>query len=71
MNIFGGITRCDEIAQGLVNYVKANDIKVPLVVRMIGTNEEEGQKILEENGIQSLDSMEECASKIVELTKDL
>ncbi|MBW3003188.1 ADP-forming succinate--CoA ligase subunit beta [Candidatus Woesearchaeota archaeon] len=71
INIFGGITRCDEIAQGLVNYIKNNNIEIPMVVRMIGTNEEGGERILNENGIKSLDSMEECAKNIVEMTKDL
>ncbi|MBW3021687.1 ADP-forming succinate--CoA ligase subunit beta, partial [Candidatus Woesearchaeota archaeon] len=71
INIFGGITRCDEIAQGLVNYIKNNNIEIPMVVRMIGTNEEGGERILNQNGIKSLDSMEECAKNIVEMTKDL
>ncbi len=69
INIFGGITRCDNIANGLVNYLKKKEIKIPLVVRMIGTNEQEAKKILQENNIPSLDSMEECAKKIVELVK--
>ncbi|MFH1638616.1 MAG: ADP-forming succinate--CoA ligase subunit beta [Candidatus Woesearchaeota archaeon] len=68
INIFGGITRCDEIALGLVNFISSRNVQLPLVVRLIGTNEEEGKKILNENGISSLDSMEECAKKIVELT---
>ncbi len=68
INIFGGITRCDEIAKGLVNYAKEKGVKVPMVVRLIGTNEEEGKKILNDAGISSLDSMEGCAKKIVELT---
>lgn len=67
INIFGGITRCDEIAQGLVNYVEKIHIAVPVVVRMIGTNEKEGKRILNQAGIKSLESMEECAKKIVEL----
>ena len=69
VNIFGGITRCDFIAQGIVDYVGKQSISIPLVVRLIGTNEEEGQKILEDAGISSLASMEECAKKIVELVK--
>ena len=69
INIFGGITRCDNIANGLVNYLDKNKIKIPIVVRMIGTNEEDGNKILNENGIYTLSSMEEAAEKIVELVK--
>lgn len=69
INIFGGITRCDEIAQGISNYKSRNRIEIPLVVRMIGTNEEMGRKILEENKIHSIDTMEEGARKVVELAK--
>ncbi len=69
INIFGGITRCDFIAQGIVDFVGRKSIGVPLVVRMIGTNEREGQKILESRGISSLSSMEDCAKKIVELVE--
>jgi succinyl-CoA synthetase beta subunit len=63
INIFGGITRCDDIARGLVEARKK--IKTPLIVRMIGTNEEEAKRILSENGIKSYDSMEECARMAV------
>lgn len=63
INIFGGITRCDEIAEGLSEM----NIKIPLVVRMIGTNEERGREILEKNGIKVYDSMEEGAKRVVEI----
>jgi succinyl-CoA synthetase beta subunit len=66
INIFGGITRCDEIAQGIVNHVKNNQIKVPIVIRMIGTNEDKAKEILEQNNISFIDSMEEGVKKIVE-----
>lgn len=69
VNIFGGITRCDYIAKGLVDYIKKNSLAVPMVVRLIGTNEKEGQSILKNSGIESLSSMEECAKKIVELAR--
>ena len=69
INIFGGITRCDFIAQGLVDYTKKYLIDIPMAVRLIGTNEKEGQKILQKNNIATLPSMEECAKKIVELVK--
>lgn len=69
INIFGGITRCDEIATGLVNYMKRNKLKMPLVVRMTGTNDKEGKKILQQNKIDSFDSMDECARKICSLVK--
>lgn len=69
VNIFGGITKCDIIAEGIVDYLKRHSIDIPLVVRLIGTNEAEGKKILSDNNIHCLDSMEECAMKIVELVK--
>jgi succinyl-CoA synthetase beta subunit len=67
INIFGGITRCNDIAKGIVNYIKKNRINIPMVIRMIGTNEDEGRAILNKNNIHALDSMEECAKKIVRL----
>ena len=69
INIFAGITRCDEIAEGLVAYKKKNKIKIPVVVRMIGTNEKKGRSLLEKNGIHAMDNMEKGAKKIVSLVK--
>ncbi len=69
LNIFGGITRCDEIAQGIVNYKARKGIKIPIFVRMIGTNDKEGRRLLEENGIRALDSMEECARQAAACSK--
>ncbi|MBM3200545.1 ADP-forming succinate--CoA ligase subunit beta [Candidatus Woesearchaeota archaeon] len=67
INIFGGITRCDEIAQGLVDYKNQHKLTIPLVVRMIGTNEHQGRDTLKKNGIHPIASMEEGAKKIVSL----
>ena len=69
INIFGGITRCDEIAQGLIDYKKKHNITIPMVIRMIGTNEKEAKKILEKNNMHFINSMEEGAKKIVGLVK--
>lgn len=69
INIFGGITKCDEIAQGIVDFRHKNRMKYPIVVRMIGTREKEGKEILLKNAIHSLDSMESGAKKIVQLVK--
>lgn len=66
INIFGGITKCDEMAKGLVESRNKNKIDIPIIVRMIGTNEEEAKKILRENKIKIYDSMEEGAKKAVE-----
>ncbi len=71
VNIMGGITRCDEVAKGILSSRIDGDITVPLVIRMVGTNEEEGQEILREAGIPFLKTMEEAASKVVELVKEV
>lgn len=71
VNIMGGITRCDEVAKGIVAARKERGIDVPMVIRMVGTNEEEGQRILTEAGISFVRTMEEAASKIVELVKEV
>ncbi|PIN69552.1 ADP-forming succinate--CoA ligase subunit beta [Candidatus Woesearchaeota archaeon CG11_big_fil_rev_8_21_14_0_20_43_8] len=67
INIFGGITRCDEIARGIVGYRDSHSMKIPIVVRMIGTNEDIGKIYLDTNGLHSLDSMEECAKTMVDM----
>ena len=69
MNVFGGITRGDEVAKGLVMARDHLKMKLPLVVRLSGTNEEEGRAILKQNGIEPGASAWEAAKKIVELTK--
>jgi succinyl-CoA synthetase beta subunit len=69
MNVFGGITRGDEVAKGLVMARDHLQMKLPLVVRLSGTNEEEGRAILKQNGIEPGVSAWEAARKIVELTK--
>ena len=67
VNIFGGITHCDEIAWGIVEFRKKFRRRLPIVVRMIGTREEEGRAILEKHGIHCIGSMEDGARKIVQL----
>lgn len=67
INIFGGITRCDEVASGLVEAVEELGWKRPLVVRLIGTNETEGNAILSAHGFTPVVSMEEGAEAIVRL----
>lgn len=71
VNIFGGIMHCDIIAQGVVEATKQVGLDMPLVVRLEGTNVEEGKKILDESGLNivSADSMGDGAQKIVELVK--
>jgi succinyl-CoA synthetase beta subunit len=67
VNIFGGIMKCDTIAEGVITACKAVNLSVPLVVRMKGTNEELGKKMLAESGLPIIaaDTMAEAATKIV------
>ena len=69
INVFGGITRGDEVARGVVTARDNLTMKLPLVVRMSGTREEEGREILKRNGIEPGASAWEAAKKIVELTR--
>ena len=67
INIFGGIMRCDVLAQGIVEAAKETKIDIPLVVRLAGTNSEEGKKILDESGLKiiSANDLGDAAKKIV------
>jgi succinyl-CoA synthetase beta subunit len=67
INIMGGITRCDDVARAILDIQKKMGIRIPMVIRLVGTNEKEGQKILAAANIPSLNSMEEAAEKAVEL----
>lgn len=71
VNIFGGIMRCDIIAEGVVAAAKELSVRVPLVVRLQGTNVEKGREILKESklNIVAIDDLAEAAKKVVELTK--
>ena len=71
INIFGGIMRCDVLAQGVVDAAKEIDIEVPLIVRLAGTNFEEGKKILDNSGLKliSAENLDDAAKKIVEAIK--
>ena len=71
INIFGGIMRCDVLAQGVVDAAKETDIKTPLVVRLAGTNFKEGKEILNKSGLKilSAENLNDAAKKIVEAIK--
>ncbi len=69
INILGGITRCDEVANGILEAQKRVGLTKPMVIRLVGTNEEEGRRILTEAGIHVLNSMEEAAQKTVEISR--
>jgi succinyl-CoA synthetase beta subunit len=68
VNIFGGIVRCDRVATGVVEAASNIDIDVPLIVRLQGTNAEEGKQIIEESGltIQSAILLKEAADKVTQ-----
>jgi succinyl-CoA synthetase beta subunit len=69
INIFGGILRCDVLAQGVIAAVKELGVPVPIVIRMEGTNVDEGKRLLKESGMNfaTADSMDEAAQRVVQL----
>ena len=71
INVFGGILRCDVLANGVVAAARALDVKIPIVVRMEGTNVEAGQKILQDSGLNFTvaDGMKDAAEKVVALAR--
>jgi succinyl-CoA synthetase beta subunit len=68
-NIFGGITRCDEVARGILEALEEVKTEAPMVARLVGTNEEEGRQILAEANFPSASSLGEAAQKAVELAR--
>jgi succinyl-CoA synthetase beta subunit len=68
-NIFGGITRTDDVANGIVAATKANPLKVPIVIRLTGTNEEIAMRILQENGFSAMTDMDEAVQRAVALAR--
>jgi len=66
-NIFGGITRCDDVAAGLLKATEMMDVKVPIVVRLTGTNEELGREMLKGSKLIPVESMDEAVQKALEL----
>jgi succinyl-CoA synthetase beta subunit len=71
INIFGGIMRCDVVASGVVEAAKATGVQIPIVVRLEGTNVEQGQEILRNSGLNFIvaDGMKDAAEKVVAATK--
>ncbi len=72
VNIFGGIAKCDVIAEGVIAAVKDVGLAVPLVVRLEGTNVDLGKKIIRESGLNVIpaDDLDDAAAKIVKAVKD-
>ena len=69
-NIFGGITRCDLVAQGILDALEEVKTDVPMVVRLVGTNAEEGQQLLKDAEMDTADTLAEAAQKAVAAAKD-
>ena len=69
INVFGGITRADEVARGILQAIEDEKPKVPLVVRLVGTNEEEGQRLLAKAKMITVSTLEEAAQLSVDLAK--
>jgi succinyl-CoA synthetase beta subunit len=67
VNILGGITHCDEVARAVVEVMGAIDAKKQLVIRLVGTNEEEGKRVLRNKGLMVFESMEVAAERVVEI----
>jgi succinyl-CoA synthetase beta subunit len=65
-NIFGGITRCDVVARGLLDALATVEVRVPLVVRLVGTNQAEGRAMLAAAGVTAVNTMQEAARRVVE-----
>ena len=71
LNVLGGITRADDVAKGIINVLNESSKKINIVIRLTGTNEKEGQKLLKEAGIAYDISMEKAAEKAVEICNSL
>jgi succinyl-CoA synthetase beta subunit len=69
-NIFGGITRCDDVANGIVEATRNVELEVPMTIRLTGTNEEQAVEILEGAGFSAMTDMDEAVQKAVELAKN-
>jgi succinyl-CoA synthetase beta subunit len=68
-NIFGGITRCDDVAQGIVEATRRFPLRVPIVIRLTGTNEREAMAILTAAGFSALTDMDEAVQRAVAATQ--
>jgi len=68
-NIFGGITRCDDVATGIVKALKEMDVRVPIVIRLTGTNEERAREILKESDLNATTLMDEGVRQVLKMAK--
>jgi succinyl-CoA synthetase beta subunit len=68
VNVFGGITRCDEVAKGLIKAFGEIKPKIPIVVRLVGTNDQEGLHLLAGSGVVLAETLVEAAKKTIQLS---
>jgi succinyl-CoA synthetase beta subunit len=68
-NIFGGITRCDDIARGILIARRQADLRLPMVIRLIGTNQKEGAALLASEGLTALEDMSEAVRKVLVVSR--
>ncbi|MBK5133149.1 ADP-forming succinate--CoA ligase subunit beta [Candidatus Bathyarchaeota archaeon] len=69
VNILGGLTRCDDVAHAIISTITETKVTTPVIVRLLGTNEEQGRKILIENAVDVFDNMEEATIRALEVSK--
>jgi succinyl-CoA synthetase beta subunit len=69
INIFGGITRCDEVAKGILSAINDLNVKIPMVIRLVGTNSEEGRQLLASANLITAETLVEAAEKVIALTE--
>ena len=71
INVFGGITRCDEVAKGILSATNMVKPKIPVIVRLVGTNRDEGMHLLEGTNLITADSLYQAAELAVEKTREV
>jgi len=71
INIFGGLTLCDQIAEGIITQLKSTNIPQPLIVRMVGSHSENGKKLLEKMGVQIADTLREAVQFCIDYIKEI
>lgn len=71
INIFGGITRCDDVARGLISALDQMNVNIPIVIRLSGTNAEEGLKIIKERNLPTVGSLSEAAKEAIRIVKTM
>ena len=69
VNILGGLTRCDDIANAIIATITKTKVTTPVIVRLLGTNEEQGRKILIDHAVEVFNNMEEAAIRAIDISR--